>query len=83
MVVDVLTEKGVVKMYQQKRTVTTKVWSVGAVALLIVAFMVLTTSYFNTKEIKLASEGCYEVGGSIVLEIHNSMTSSYSFECKK
>lgn len=70
-------------MDQQKRAVMTKLGSVGAVVLLIVAFMVLTTSYFNTKEIKLASEGCYEVGGNVVLEIHNSVTSSYSFECKK
>lgn len=70
-------------MDQQKRVIWTRLYSVGAVILLVVAFMVLTTSYFNTKEIKLASEGCYEVGGSVFLEIHNSMTSSYSFECKK
>lgn len=57
--------------------------SVGAVVLLAAAFMLMTTSYFNTKEIKLGADGCAEVGGSFHLDIHNPLTNSYSFECKK
>ena len=51
-------------------------------ALLGVAFLMITYSYFNTKEINLLITGCYENGGEAILEIHNNLTSNYSFECK-
>lgn len=57
--------------------------SIGAAILLAVAVMMITTSYFNSKEIQLGADGCNKVGGSFHLEIHNPMTNSYSFECKK
>ncbi len=52
-------------------------------ALFGVAFLTITYSYFNTAEINLAITGCYEIGGKVILEIHNNFTSEYSFECKK
>ncbi|EPD52115.1 hypothetical protein MHH33_13240 [Paenisporosarcina sp. FSL H8-0542] len=47
------------------------------------AFLTISSSYFNTSEINLASTRCYEIGGEVILEIHNNFTSEYSFECKK
>lgn len=52
------------------------------ITILTVAFLTIASSYFNTKEINLASTLCYEVGGEVILEIHNNFTSAYSFECK-
>ncbi|MFE0506806.1 hypothetical protein ACWF7H_17840 [Peribacillus butanolivorans] len=48
-----------------------------------VAYLTIESSYFNTKEINLASTRCYEIGGEVILEIHNNLTSEYSIECKK
>ena len=53
------------------------------IALFGVSFLTHTYSYFNTKEIDLLNTGCYENGGEVILEIHNNLTSNYSFECKK
>lgn len=52
------------------------------IALFGVSFITHTYSYFNTKEINLLSTRCYEIGGEVKLEIHNNLTSDYSFECK-
>ncbi|WP_277586600.1 hypothetical protein [Psychrobacillus antarcticus] len=54
-----------------------------AMALFGVAFLTIAYSYFNTSEISLLTTGCYEVGGEVILEIHNNFTSAYSFECKR
>ncbi|WP_419958344.1 hypothetical protein [Psychrobacillus psychrotolerans] len=51
-------------------------------ALFGVSFITHTHSYFNTKEINLLITSCYENDGEVKLEIHNNLTSSYSFECK-
>ncbi|MGN4127782.1 hypothetical protein ACMGD3_22685 [Lysinibacillus sphaericus] len=53
------------------------------IALFGVAFLTISSSYFNTKQINFASTRCYEMGGEVILEIHNNFTSEYSFECKK
>ncbi|RRN67894.1 hypothetical protein EI200_21055 [Peribacillus simplex] len=53
------------------------------IALFGVAFLTSASSFFNTKEINLASTRCSEIGGEVILEIHNNLTSEYSFECKK
>lgn len=53
------------------------------IALFGVAFLIIASSYFNTSEINLASTRCNEVGGEGILKIHNNLTSTYSFECKK
>ena len=50
--------------------------------LLGAASISLLDSYFHTKEINALITGCYENGGEVILEIHNNVTSSYSFECK-
>ncbi|MEI4769984.1 hypothetical protein WAX74_10060 [Psychrobacillus sp. FJAT-51614] len=57
--------------------------SILVIALFGVIFTTIAISYFNTKEINLASIRCHEIGGKVILEIHNSLTSEYSFECKK
>jgi hypothetical protein len=50
--------------------------------LLVVSFITITASYFNSQEIGSASTQCYENGGKVILEIHNNFTNKYSFECK-
>ncbi|WP_085507617.1 hypothetical protein [Thalassobacillus devorans] len=50
--------------------------------LLLFSFFIITSSYFHSKEIGEFTAQCYERGGEVLLEIHNSLTSSYSFECK-
>ncbi|MCA0987205.1 hypothetical protein [Guptibacillus algicola] len=55
---------------------------VGLVALSI-SFMIITTSYFHSKEIALLTSKCNDVNGEVMLELHNYFTNSYSFECKK
>ncbi len=56
--------------------------SILVTPLILASFLTITTSYFNTKEISTLSSQCYENGGEIILEIHNHLTSKYSFECK-
>ena len=51
--------------------------------LLVASFLVITSSYFNTKEIDSLSMQCSENGGNTVLEIHSALLTSYSFECKR
>lgn len=46
-------------------------------------FLTIAYSYFNTSEINLLITGCYEIGGEVILEIHNNFTTEYSFECKR
>ena len=53
-----------------------------ATFLLVAFFLVISISYFNTKEINAFTSGCYENGGEVILEIHDNITSKYSFECK-
>lgn len=50
--------------------------------LFVVSFLVISTSYMNTQEIGLLTSGCYENSGEVLIEIHNNLTSDYSFECK-
>lgn len=50
--------------------------------LFVVSFLVISTSYMNTQEISLLTSGCYENSGEVLIEIHNNLTSDYSFECK-
>jgi len=45
-------------------------------------FLTGAQSYFNHKEINYASEKCYEVGGSPVVET-SFLALSYSFSCGK
>ena len=56
--------------------------SILVTLLLVASFFTIATSYFNTKEINTLSSQCYENDGEIILEIHNNLTSKYSFECK-
>ena len=56
--------------------------SILVIALFGVSLLTHAYSYFNTKEINLISTQCYEIGGEAILEIHNNITSEYSFECK-
>jgi hypothetical protein len=53
-----------------------------ATLLLVVSFLIISTSYMNTQEIRLLTSGCYENSGEVLIEIHNNLTSDYSFECK-
>ena len=58
---------------------------IGLIGVAVVGLLLLTvtSSYFNTKEINLLTSGCTEAEGASTLEIHNNLTSEYSFECKK
>lgn len=53
-----------------------------AIFLLVVSFLVISASYFNTKEISLFTSECYANSGEVIIEIHNNLTNEYSFECK-
>ena len=53
------------------------------IAIVGLLFFTISSSYFNTKEINLANNGCLEIGGTPILDIHSNLTSEYSFECKK
>jgi hypothetical protein len=53
-----------------------------ATLLLVVSFLVISTSYFNTQEIRLMTSECNENSGEVIIEIHNNLTNEYSFECK-
>lgn len=52
-----------------------------SVLLVTGAFLIATQSYFHTKEIKMASEGCYDIDGDVVLET-SFLNLSYSFSCE-
>lgn len=51
---------------------------------ILISILLIThiNSYFNMKEINLASTRCNEIGGEIRLIIYNYLTGDYSFECK-
>jgi hypothetical protein len=49
---------------------------------IVVCVLTIVSSYFNTKEISSVTSQCYENGGVAILEIHNNITSEFSFECK-
>lgn len=55
---------------------------IGITLLLVISLLIASTSYFNTKEIGALSSQCHENGGEETLEIHNDLTSKYSFECR-
>lgn len=65
----------------KKRDLKGLLW-LFVIALFGVSLITHTNSYFNTKTINLLIAGCYDIGGEVILEIHNNVTSSYSFECK-
>lgn len=53
-------------------------------SIFLLAFvLVITSSYFNTKQIDSLSTQCSENGGNTELEIHSALFASYSFECKR
>jgi hypothetical protein len=68
------------KVFKNKRYIG--ISSILVTLLLVASFFTIETSYFNTKEINTLSSQCYENDGEVILEIHNSLTSKYSFECK-
>lgn len=49
-------------------------------AFVMIAFLIATQSYFNNKEIRLASNGCFEQGGFPTVEI-TFLSLGYSFSC--
>ncbi|MFK9094316.1 hypothetical protein [Bacillus salipaludis] len=51
-------------------------------ALIIVALLIASKSYFNNKEIATTSDRCYEAGGQPVVEM-TSLALHYSFSCQK
>lgn len=57
------------------------VWIITSSLLIVTSFLLIATSYFHTKEIDLLSTQCYENEGIVSLEIHNQLTSAYSFSC--
>ncbi|MFJ8235519.1 hypothetical protein ACIQ34_07190 [Ureibacillus sp. NPDC094379] len=66
----------------KNKYLTSVLW-ILVLALFVLSFLMHAYSYFNTKEINLFSSQCYEKEGEVILEIHNNLTSEYSFECKK
>jgi len=75
--------KGVLKITILKNKHVNGILWISVVILLCVSLFTMVSSYFNTKEINFASSQCYKYGGEVQLEIHNNLTSEYSFECKQ
>ncbi|WP_400162600.1 hypothetical protein ACAF76_003145 [Brevibacillus sp. TJ4] len=61
----------------------TAVLVIALVLVAVASFLLITYSYLNTKEIRSLTAQCYEEKGTVLLEIHNDVTSSYSFACQK
>ena len=60
----------------------TKVYlSAAALVVLMSIFLVATKSYFNNKEINVASDQCYEKGGQPNVSM-TALTLNYSFSCE-
>ncbi len=57
--------------------------SILTIILLVASLLVISVSYFNTKEISSLTSGCYQKSGEVILEIHNDLTNAYSFACEK
>ncbi|SER02630.1 hypothetical protein SAMN05216362_1412 [Piscibacillus halophilus] len=62
------------------KTRTKVLIAIGTLSFLMVIFLYGTQSYFNYKEINLASDRCYEIGGTPIVE-KDFLTSNYSFSC--
>ena len=58
-------------------------WLIVMSVLLLASLLIVTSSYFNTKQIDSLSTQCVENGGNTNLEIHSALFASYSFECKR
>lgn len=69
-------------MSLSKNKNVTGVLLIGIILLLVFSLLIASTSYFNTKEIRALSSQCHENGGEETVEIHNNLTSKYSFECR-
>ena len=54
---------------------------IGILTLVTVFFLIGTQSYFNNKEIKLATDKCYEIGGTAKVKM-DLLALSYSFSCE-
>ena len=50
--------------------------------LLIVSFLVFTSSYFNNQEIGSLTFQCFKNNGEPTLKINNALTNNYSFVCR-
>jgi hypothetical protein len=71
--------------YKIKSIVESKIKEIVIVLLtllLVVSVLINCASYFNSTEIKTFTSKCYDNGGEARVEIHNSITNDYSFECK-
>ena len=53
----------------------------GTLIFVMTVFLVMTQSYFNSKEISLANNGCLEAGGMPELQ-SSFLDLSYSFSCQ-
>ena len=55
---------------------------ISTLSFVMVAFLISTQSYFNNKEIRLASDRCYEIDGMPEVQ-GNFLNLDYSFSCQK
>ncbi|WP_067729829.1 hypothetical protein [Oceanobacillus damuensis] len=63
--------------------IRTKIFiAIGVLSFVTVAFLISTQSYFNNKEISLASDRCYEIGGMPKVE-SDFLNLNYSFSCQE
>ncbi|PJN90802.1 hypothetical protein CVN76_00925 [Bacillus sp. mrc49] len=55
---------------------------VFATALFVSSVLIVSSSYFNSKQIQSETSQCYQNNGNVMLEIHNRFTNEFSFECQ-
>ena len=53
----------------------------GSLGVVTIAFLIASEAYFNSKEVSLATDRCFEDGGSPVVELA-VLNLEYTFECK-
>jgi len=57
--------------------------SISSAFIVIVLLLIGSSRFFHTNELRNLTTQCLERGGTVQLEIHNSITNSYSFSNEK
>jgi len=69
-------------MIQNKYLKANTIIQIFTIFLFVTSILIITSSYFNNKLIQSTVSQCYKNDGEAILEIHNSLTNDFSFECK-
>ena len=68
-------------MKLKKATIKQLLLIIGILTPIVIVFLIGTQSYFNSKEVRLASEICLENEGAVIVE-KTFLNLDYSFSCE-